>query len=97
MLSLSALGAILAGPIMLSPAPVPGGRAEPVASPLSGQNVTMRQAGNIRVAPVGGSQLIRVAPKGAVLRVFAQAPGGWLQVGEAEPEGWVHSSLIENP
>ncbi len=71
--------------------------AEPAGSLLSGQGVTMRQAGNIRVAPVSGSQLVRVAPKGAALKVFAQAPGGWLQVGDAEPEGWVHSSLVETP
>ncbi len=84
-----------AGQFVLSP--VPGRQAEPAASAVSGQNVIMRQAGNIRVAPVGGSQLVRVAPKGAVLRVFAQAPGGWLQVGDGEPEGWVHSSLVDSP
>ncbi len=88
---------------VLAPAPVPlaipasGGKAEPLASPLAGQTVTMRQAGNIRAAPVGGSQLVRVAPKGAVLKVFAQAAGGWLQVGDDGPEGWVHSSLVESP
>lgn len=86
-----------AGQVPPSPAPVAAGRVEPGASPAGGQSVTMRQAGNIRVAPAGGSQLVRVAPKGAVLRVFAQAPGGWLQVGEGEPEGWVHSSLVESP
>jgi hypothetical protein len=66
-------------------------------SSASGQIVTMRQHGNIRVTPVGGSQLVRVAPKGTVLRVFAQAPGGWLQVGEGNAEGWVHSSMVETP
>ena len=77
-------------------APMAPRPAEPVGSPLSGQGVVMRQAGNIRVAPVGGSQLVRVAPKGAALKVFAQAPGGWLQVGETDPEGWVHSSLVRS-
>jgi hypothetical protein len=88
-----------AGQFVLAPAPAPaaGTPAEPVAAPASGGTVTMRQAGNIRNAPVSGSQLVRVAPRGAVLRVFAQAPGGWLQVGEGEPEGWVHSSLVDSP
>ncbi len=81
----------------LPSAPVPGPKAESIAASSSGENVTMRQAGNIRIAPVGGSPLVRVAPKGVVLKVFGQAPGGWLQVGEAAPEGWVHSSLVESP
>ena len=74
---------------------VPGRQVEPLGTPFSGQSVVMRQAGNIRIASVGGSQLVRVAPRGAVLKVSAQASGGWLQVGEGEPEGWVHSSLVE--
>lgn len=88
-----------AEPLVIAPASSPRASkpAEPAGSLPSGQGVTMRQAGNIRVAPVGGSQLVRVAPKGAALKVFAQAPGGWLQVGDAEPEGWVHSSLVEPP
>ena len=88
-----------AGPSVLQPAPRPaaGQRAETVTLSASSQTVTMRQHGNIRIAPVGGSQLVRVAPKGTVLRVFAQASGGWLQVGEGEAEGWVHSSLVETP
>ncbi|CAH2599887.1 SH3 domain-containing protein [Rhodovastum atsumiense] len=103
----SRTGSGVAGPVGLTPVPVPvpvpvpgPGRpmeAAPVSTAASGPNVTMRQAGNIRTAPVGGSPLVRVAPKGAVLKVFAQAPGGWLQVGETEAEGWVHSSLVETP
>jgi hypothetical protein len=85
-----------AGQFALTPVSTPGGSVGPAASALTGQSVVMRQAGNIRTAPVGGSQLVRVAPRGAVLRVLAQAPGGWLQVGETEAEGWVHSSLVEN-
>ena len=87
------------GPSALQPVAraTPGRQAEPSVSSVSGQTVTMRQHGNIRVAPVGGSQLVRVAPKGTVLRVFAQAPGGWLQVGEGNAEGWVHSSMVETP
>lgn len=79
------------------PHPTPGRQAETTVSSVSGQTIIMRQHGNIRVAPVGGSQLVRVAPKGTVLRVFAKAPGGWLQVGEGDAEGWVHSSLVESP
>jgi hypothetical protein len=81
--------------VVLSTVTVPGRQTEPVVSPFSGQSVIMRQAGNIRIAPVGGSPLVRVAPRGTVLNVLAQASGGWLQVGEGEPEGWVHSSLVE--
>ena len=92
-------GPATAVPVVLAPVATANAprTAEPEGSTVSGQVVTMRQAGNIRIAPVGGSQLVRVAPKGAALRVFAQAPGGWLQVGETEPEGWVHSSLLESP
>ena len=95
----SRTGPAPAVPVVLSPgsAPIAGRTAEPAGSALAGQSVTMRQAGNIRIAPVTGSQLVRVAPKGAVLKVFGQAPGGWLQVGDAEAEGWVHSSLVEMP
>jgi hypothetical protein len=81
------------GQTLQSPAPA---GTEPKASPASGR-VTMRQAGNIRAAPVSGSQVVRVAPQGAALAVFAQAPGGWLQVGDGSAEGWVHSSLVETP
>jgi hypothetical protein len=92
-------GGAPAGQFVLQPlpGPAPGRPAEPTVSTVSGQTVVMRQHGNIRVAPVGGSQLVRVAPKGTALRVFAQAPGGWLQVGEGNAEGWVHSSLVETP
>ena len=92
------------GEFVLSPVPsersgMPPGQDEAYAmpgTPVPGQAVTMRQAGNIRGAPSGEAQLVRVAPKGAYLRVFSQAPGGWLQVGDTnEPEGWVHSSLVE--
>jgi hypothetical protein len=87
-----------AGQSALQPVPrPPPGRQETTVASASGQTVTMRQHGNIRVAPVGGSQLVRVAPRGTVLRVFAQAPGGWLRVGEGDAEGWVHSSLVETP
>jgi hypothetical protein len=92
-------GGVPAGQFVLQPVPgpTPARPAETTVSSASGQTITMRQHGNIRVAPVGGSQLVRVAPKGTALRVFAQAPGGWLQVGERDVEGWVHSSLVETP
>ncbi len=56
--------------------------------------VQVRSPANIRVAPMGGAEVLGVAPQGAALRVFSRAPGGWLQVGEAAPQGWVHSSLL---
>jgi hypothetical protein len=58
------------------------------------RTVTMRQNGNIRIAPHGDTT--RVVPKGSSMHVFAEAPGGWLEVGDATaPFGWVHGSMVE--
>ncbi len=77
-----------------TPQPQNAATAQPVAAatPASG-TVVMRQAGNIRTSPQGGT--IRVEPAGKELHVFGEAPGGWLQIGDSEPNGWVHSSLVQ--
>ncbi|MCK8785369.1 SH3 domain-containing protein [Roseomonas sp. NAR14] len=70
----------------VAPAPMPPGGA---------QRVTLRQNGNLRSAPVGGSTVLQVVQRGTTLRVFGQAPGGWYQVGGSEPIGWIHGSLLD--
>ncbi|WP_431283568.1 SH3 domain-containing protein [Humitalea sp. 24SJ18S-53] len=83
------------------PAPSPVAEAAAVLQPVGGfqpgpgeQAVILRQAGNVRMHPSGGGEVLRVIPRGNTVRVFSTAPGGWLQVGETQPFGWLHSSLV---
>ena len=74
-----------------APAP-PKPSPDAATLPASGA-VTMRQDGNLHVAPHG--ETIRVLAAGTVLQVFGTAPGGWYEVGTgAAPEGWVHESML---
>jgi hypothetical protein len=60
----------------------------------AGETAVMRQGGNLRAEPNGGSTVIRSVPRGTVVHIFREAPGGWYQIGDTAPWGWMHRTML---